>query len=110
MHTHSLAAYVECIDRNDWEGVADLMLDSASKLKNAGADFLICPDNTIHQAMNLVEPQSPLPWLHIPRSLRAMPSTTATSVWDFSVHAGFHLLRRFCAGVLFLPVSFQNGK
>ena len=65
MHTHSLAAYVECIERNDWEGVADLMLDSASKLRNGGADFLICPDNTIHQAMNLVEPQSPLPWLHI---------------------------------------------
>jgi aspartate racemase len=65
MHTHSLAAYVECIERNDWEGVADLMLDSAGKLKNSGADFVICPDNTIHQAMNMVEPRSPLPWLHI---------------------------------------------
>jgi aspartate racemase len=65
MHTHSLAAYVECIERNDWEGVADLMLDSAGKLKHAGANFLICPDNTIHQAMNMVEPRSPLPWLNI---------------------------------------------
>jgi aspartate racemase len=65
MHTHSLAAYVECIETNDWDGVADLMLDSANKLKNAGADFLICPDNTIHQTMNMVEPRSPLPWLHI---------------------------------------------
>jgi aspartate racemase len=65
MHTHSLAAYVECIERNDWEGVAGLMLDSANKLKSAGADFLICPDNTIHQAMDTVEPRSPLPWLHI---------------------------------------------
>ena len=65
MHTHSLAAYVEFIERNDWEGVAELMLDSATKLKHAGADFLICPDNTIHQAMNLVEPRSRLPWLHI---------------------------------------------
>ena len=65
MHTHSLAAYVECLDRSDWEGVAGLMLDSARKLKSAGADFLICPDNTIHQAMALVEPASPLPWLHI---------------------------------------------
>src|ERR1700739_2524231 len=63
MHTHSLAAYVEYIERNDWEGVADLMLDSANKLKNAGADFLVCPDNTIHQAMSLVGPRSPLPWL-----------------------------------------------
>jgi aspartate racemase len=65
MHTHSLAAYVECFERNDWEGVADLMLDSASKLKCAGANFLICPDNTIHQAMSMVELRSPLPWLHI---------------------------------------------
>jgi aspartate racemase len=65
MHTHSLAAYVECIERNDWEGVAELMLDSASKLKCAGADFVVCPDNTIHQAMHFVEPRSPLPWLHI---------------------------------------------
>ena len=65
MHTHSLAAYVECLDRGDWEGVAELMLDSSSKLAKAGADFVICPDNTIHQAMALVEPRSPLPWLHI---------------------------------------------
>jgi aspartate racemase len=65
MHTHSFAAYVECLNRNDWEGIAELMLDSARKLQRAGADFLICPDNTIHQAMSLVEPASPLRWLHI---------------------------------------------
>jgi aspartate racemase len=65
MHTHSLAAYVECLDRRDLDGVAELMLDSARKLERAGADFLICPDNTIHQAMALVEPRSTLPWLHI---------------------------------------------
>jgi aspartate racemase len=41
------------------------MLASAHKLANAGADFLICPDNTIHQALPEVEPRSPLPWLHI---------------------------------------------
>ncbi len=41
------------------------MLTSARKLAAAGADFLICPDNTIHQAFHLVAPASPLPWLHI---------------------------------------------
>ena len=65
MQTHSLAAYVQCIDNGDWDRVADLMIDSANKLANAGADFLICPDNTIHQAMSLVLPRSPRPWLHI---------------------------------------------
>lgn len=65
LHTHSLADYVECLDRGDRKGVAELMLSSAHKLAKAGADFLICPDNTIHQAMPYVLPQSPLPWLHI---------------------------------------------
>ena len=63
LHTHSLADYVACLDRGDLRGVADLMLSSAEKLSRAGADFLICPDNTIHQAMALVEPASPRPWL-----------------------------------------------
>ncbi|NYF80260.1 aspartate/glutamate racemase family protein [Granulicella arctica] len=65
MHTHSLSDYMQCIDRNDWQGVGNLMLSSASKLAAIGADFLICPDNTIHQALPYVEPRSPLPWLHI---------------------------------------------
>jgi aspartate racemase len=41
------------------------MLSSAKKLANIGADFLICPDNTIHQALPDVAPRLPLPWLHI---------------------------------------------
>ena len=47
------------------DGVAGLMLASADILAGAGADFLICPDNTIHQAMHRVLARSPLPWLHI---------------------------------------------
>lgn len=65
MHTPSLADYVACLDGEDWRGVAGLMLNSADKLSRAGADFLICPDNTIHQALPYVETTSPLPWLHI---------------------------------------------
>ncbi len=65
LHGHSLDEYVRCIDRGDWRGVAELMLSSAGKLVRAGADLLVCPDNTIHQAFSLVAPRSPLPWLHI---------------------------------------------
>ncbi len=65
IHTPSLARYVEFLDDRDQAGVARLMLDSAEKLARIGADFLICPDNTIHAAFDLVEPASPLPWLHI---------------------------------------------
>src|ERR1700729_2147897 len=65
MHSHSLADYMQCIYRDDWQGVAELMLSSANKLAKIGADFLICPDNTIHQALPHLESRSPLPWLHI---------------------------------------------
>lgn len=65
MHTYSLAEYMKCIDRDDWQGVGELMLGSANKLASIGADFVICPDNTIHQALPYIEARSPLPWLHI---------------------------------------------
>ncbi|HET7793719.1 MAG TPA: amino acid racemase [Rhizobacter sp.] len=65
MHTPSLARYVACLERGDLDGVAELMLQSAHKLAAAGADFLICPDNTIHQAFERVAARSPRPWLHI---------------------------------------------
>src|SRR6516225_1968385 len=65
MHTYALAEYTKCFDRGDWLGVGGLMLASANKLAQIGADFLICPDNTIHQALPYVLERSPLPWLHI---------------------------------------------
>lgn len=71
MHTHPLALYMSCIYANDWPRVAELMLSSAEKLAKMGADFLICPDNTIHQAFGLVEPRSPRPWLHIAQEVAA---------------------------------------
>ena len=65
VHTPSLGRYMDHIYRGDWNAVGAMMLASAEKLARAGADFVICPDNTIHQAFDLVAPRSPLPWLHI---------------------------------------------
>jgi len=61
MHVHPLGRYMEHLGRGDWPGVATLMLSSAEKLAAAGADFIICPDNTIHQAFDLVVGKSPRP-------------------------------------------------
>ena len=71
LHSHSLAEYMKRIDAGDWAGVAELMLSSADKLAKGGADFLICPDNTIHQAFDLVEHRASRPWLHIAREVAA---------------------------------------
>ena len=84
MHIPSFEEYVACLRRNDWIGVAKLMLASADKLADIGAEFLICPDNTIHQALPIVASQTRLPWLHI-----------AEIVADEAVGRGFK-----CLGIL----------
>lgn len=65
MHSPPLSEYMEYIWNGDWENVAELMLKSAKIVAEAGADFAICPDNTIHQAYDLMISKTPIPWLHI---------------------------------------------
>jgi aspartate racemase len=71
LHSHPLNQYMDRIYGGNWAGVAALMLSSAKKLARAGADFLICPDNTIHEAFDFVAPRSPRPWLHIAEEVAA---------------------------------------
>lgn len=68
MHTFPLSDYMSLITADDWRGVGMLMAKSANKLRRVGADFMICPDNTIHQAFDVAEQQSSAPWLHIARA------------------------------------------
>ena len=66
MHTFPLALYLDLID---WAGVATLMSRSAAKLVRAGAELIICPNNTMHRAFDLVV--SAVPWLHIVTTVEA---------------------------------------
>jgi len=65
MHTHPLGVYMEAIYRDDWDEVGRLMISSAEKLAEVGAQLAICPDNTIHQSWEMVTRESPIPWIHI---------------------------------------------
>jgi aspartate racemase len=67
MHTFPLSDYMVGIRAGDWQAVAELMLASCRKVAGAGAEFAVCPDNTIHQAFPLVVAESPIAWLHIAR-------------------------------------------
>jgi aspartate racemase len=65
MHTYPLSSYMVHIRAGDWDRVAELMISSAEKVAQVGADFALCPDNTIHQAFDIVKSRSVIPWLHI---------------------------------------------
>ena len=65
LQNFSLARYQRLIDRDDWPAVGELILESAARLVRAGAQILICPDNTVHQGLDLVRERATAPWLHI---------------------------------------------
>src|SRR5262245_42935322 len=72
MHTYPLADYMRHIDAGDWKSVAEMLLSSAETLCRAGAELLICPDNTAHQAIYLVRDAAPARWLHIAEEVAAV--------------------------------------
>ena len=65
LHGFSLGSYQRLIDEDRWDAVGEMMLESAAKLVQSGAQLLICPDNTVHQGLDLVRERSPAPWIHI---------------------------------------------
>jgi len=72
MHTYPLREYMRHLDAGRWPDAARLLLSSGRKLAEAGAELLICPDNTLHQALDLVRAESAVPWLHIAEEVAAI--------------------------------------
>ena len=81
MHTYPLADYMRHIEAGRWQDVASMLVSSAAKLQQLGAELLIYPDNTVHQGLDLIRDESPLPWLHI-----------AEEVGNAAVQRGFRRL------------------
>jgi aspartate racemase len=75
LHTHPLARYMRLIEANRWHEAGELLLSSADALVHAGADILICPDNTLHQALDLVCARAPAQWLHIVDEVAAVATS-----------------------------------
>ena len=79
MHTYPLGEYMRHIDADRWEDASLLLLSSARKLEVAGAEILLCPDNTLHQALDLVRDESPVPWLHVAEEVATVASARGFS-------------------------------
>jgi aspartate racemase len=71
VHTYPLSEYMRHVEADRWDAAAELLLASAEVVVRAGAELLICPDNTLHQALDLVRHRSPAPWLHIAEEVAA---------------------------------------
>ena len=76
LHAFSFARHFRLLEAGDWQGIGQMLVESARKLASIGAKFAICPDNTVHQAMQYVVPDSPIPWLHIAQVVAAEAQRT----------------------------------
>jgi len=71
LHCFPLSRYQHLIDCGRWDTVGEQLLESAARLVRAGAELLICPDNTVHQGLDLVCARAPIPWIHIAQEVVA---------------------------------------
>ena len=60
-----LAPFAEMELSGDWDGVAQVTLEAASRLEAAGADGVIITSNTGHKVYDAVAPKVAVPMLHI---------------------------------------------
>ena len=65
MNSVPLAEHMRLVHAGNWQALAEALTASARKVAQAGADFVICPDNTVHQAFQYLDQKSSIPWLHI---------------------------------------------
>ncbi len=65
LHSFSFGEYCLLLEKGDWTTISALLAESCARLHTMGADFVICPDNTVHEAMNHTNLEAKLPWLHI---------------------------------------------
>jgi aspartate racemase len=61
----NLQALVQLFERDDWDGVASILLDAIERLRRAGAEFAAILANTPHNAYELIRDTSPLPLVTI---------------------------------------------
>ena len=65
LHSIPMAEWMPALNAGDYRAIGEFMLESARVIAKAGADFAICPDNTVHLSWEYFIRHSPIPWLHI---------------------------------------------
>lgn len=65
MYSVDFSEVEELQHRGGWDELTEMMVDAASRVQRAGADFLLICTNTMHKLAGEVEERIPVPLLHI---------------------------------------------
>ena len=98
---------------NNWQGVADLIIDAANRLQTAGAEVIVFCANTPHKCFDIVSQSIDIPILHIADATRtAIQAKGLTSVCfigtKFSMEEEF-IKKRIGGGDIQVLVPEETG-
>jgi aspartate racemase len=65
LYSVDFAPIEECQSRGDWSATADILVDAARRIQQAGADGLLICTNTMHKVAPAIELAISIPLLHI---------------------------------------------
>ncbi len=65
MHSYDFEQIAGAQRRDDWDGLADTLVETAENLKASGADFIVICTNTMHKLADEVQNRANIPVLHI---------------------------------------------
>jgi|SRR3989344_1737154 len=65
LNNPSFSEIIKAQNKKDWGKVTDILLESVSKLKKAGADFAVIPANSVHFAIDALNKNTKLPIISI---------------------------------------------
>jgi len=65
IYSANLSSLMRILETNDWESLADWLLEKVLSLQKAGAEFVVIGSNTPHIVFDEVSSRSPIPMLSI---------------------------------------------
>lgn len=65
MYSVNTALTEKCIEKGDWDGATDILLDAARRLEAGGAELMIIASNTMHRCADAIAGEISIPLLHI---------------------------------------------
>lgn len=116
IHSLDFAPIEALQSRNDWEAMAEVLIDSGLRLKRAGAEGLLIATNTMHKVADAVQAATDLPLIHIAdATAKAIKDQHLTNVallgTNFTMTEDFYKQRLIEAGLtVMIPEASDRGE
>lgn len=116
IHSLDFAPIEALQSRNDWEAMAEVLIDSGLRLRRAGAEGLLIATNTMHKVADAVQAATDLPLIHIAdATAKAIKDQHLTNVallgTNFTMTEDFYKQRLIEAGLtVMIPEASDRGE